>query len=148
MNILKISLFALLTISLFSCKSDTPAEPVEPLIERNEEVREYIDVLDELVGEYCTLVEKLADKAVDIEEKEENGEEATFLDGLEMLGTMGTSTLKIMKLSEEMEEMEKQQKDFEEKLSAADFEEFMKLYTKSAVRFYDMAKTLEKLEDK
>ena len=143
MNTFKISILTLLSIVLFSCSSDAPKEP---LIERNKDVREYINVLGELVDEYCNLLEKTMDKAVALEKKEDAGEEVNFLDGLDMIGGMATSAIKIAQLSEEIERMEKKQEQFKDDLSAADFEEFLKLYTKTLSRFYDMAKKAEKLE--
>ena len=145
MNILKITLFSFLAITLFSCKTEAPTEP---LIERNEEVREYMDVVGELVDEYCTLVEKVIAKAEKLEEKEANGEEASFMDGLDMLGSVATSALKIKELTDEMDEMKARHADFEENLSAADYEEFLEIYGKTVARFYDMAKRLEEKEEK
>ncbi|GEM_PF-5757203 len=145
MKAAQLTLIPLMIIFLFACKTQTPPEP---LIERNEEVREYMDVVGELVDEYCTLVEKVVDKAEALEEKKENGEEASFLDGLDMLGSVATSALKIKRLSDEMEEMEAKHVEFEKELSAADYEEFLEIYGTTVARFYDMAKRLEAAEDK
>lgn len=144
MSILKFTLFSFLAITLLSCKAEAPTEP---LIERNEEVREYIDVVGELVDEYCTLVEKVIAKAEKLEEKKANGEEASFMDGLDMLGSVATSGLKIKELTDEMDEMKAKHANFEESLSASDYEEFLKIYGTTVARFYDMAKALEKKEN-
>lgn len=142
MNTIKISFSVLLTLFLFACSEPAPKEP---LIERNEEVREYFDVLTELIDEYANLVENMADDAIALEEKEEHGEEVTVMDGLSFVTDMVTSGSKIYELSQEIEGMEEQQKDFEENLSAEDFQEFLGLYTKTIKRFTDLA---EKLDNK
>lgn len=150
-NLLKLSLYRIAILFLFvgflsACKSD-PSGPQKPLMERNEEVRTYIHVLDDLVNEFCELMQTTVDKAAEIDEKEKNGEETTFMDGLEMIGGMASSAMKIKKLSDEIEEMEDQQKDFEESLSASDYKEFIKLYNETTSCFYDLAKKSEVLED-
>ena len=146
MKLFRISLaFAILSL-IAACKSDSN-EPQKPLIERNKEVREYIDVLSELVYEFCVLMRKTVDKAAEIDEKEENGEEATFMDGLEMLGNMATSAFKINQLSEEIEDLEAQQKDFKRVLSTSDYQEFMRLYTEHTECFYELSKKAEELEN-
>lgn len=145
-TLFRLTFAILLLISFYACKSD-PEEPQKPLIERNEEVRKYIDVLGDLVNECCELLQNTVDKAVEIDEKEENGEETNFMDGLEMLGNMASSALKIKQLSDEIEEMEAKQKDFEKSLTVADYKEFMSLYNETTSCFYELTKKSEKLED-
>ena len=138
-------LIAICFILFSGCKSE-PAPPPVPLIERNEEVRKYIDVLSDLVDEYCTLVEETVTKAEQLEKKQEDGEEVTIFDGLDMLSGMASSAMKIKNLSDEIESMEAQKAAFEKDLSVEDFKEFLTLYTKTLTRFYELAKRAEELE--
>ena len=92
------------------------------------------------------MIEQLMESAAEIDAKEKNGEEASIFDGFTMLTDMASSTLKIMRLAEKIEKMEVQQKEFEDDLSSQDFEEFLKIYTKTFERFYELAKKAEELE--
>lgn len=143
----KIILVPTLFIALFilGCKQ---AIPTKPLIERNKEVKEYFETVDELIDEYFNMLEKLMENAAELDAKENNGEDASIVDGLSMLTDMAGSTLKIVQLAEKIEKMEVQQKHFEDNLSSVDFEEFLKIYTKTFQRFYDLAKKAEELENK
>lgn len=124
----------------------TQAMPTKPLIERNTEVKEYFEAVNELIDEYFDMLEKLMDSAAEIDAKEKNGEEASIFDGFTMLTDMASSTLKIVQLAEKIEKMEMQQKKFEDDLSSQDFEEFLKIYTKTFERFYELVKKAEELE--
>ena len=124
----------------------TQATPTKPLIERNSEVKEYFEAVNELIDEYFNMIEQLMESAAEIDAKEKNGEEASIFDGFTMLTDMASSTLKIMRLAEKIEKMEVQQKEFEDDLSSQDFEEFLKIYTKTFERFYELAKKAEELE--
>lgn len=139
-----IPLLALSFILFNACKSE-PAPPPAPLIERNPEVRKYMDVLSELVDEYCTLVEETITKAEEMDKKQESGE-VTIFDGIDMLSGMATSAMKIKNLSDEIESMEAEKAQFEKDLSPEDFKEFLTLYTKTLMRFYELAERAEKLE--
>lgn len=137
------ALFISMNFIFFSCNS---TDPNAPLIERNEEVKEYFATLEDIVDEYCNMVETMVHDAKAIEDKETNGEETTFMDGLKMLENMGSSMFKMAELSEKIENMKDQHPEFEQKLTAADFKEFMGIYTKMIKRFYDMAKELDEME--
>ena len=139
----RLSLFLLATLLLFGCKQT----PKAPLIERNKEVNEYFVTLNELVDEYCDMIETTINHAKDIDLKEKNGEEASIMDGFEMLTDMAGSAYKISKLAEKIEGMEEQHERFEKDLSADDFEEFLAIYSKAIKRFVDIAKKAESLED-
>lgn len=139
-----IPLFALFFVLLNGCNSE-PAPPPAPLVERNPEVRKYIDVLSELVDEYCILVEQTLVKAQEMEKKQEAGE-VGILDGIDMLSTVATSAIKIKNLSDEIEAMEVDKEKFEKELSAEDFKEFLGLYTKTLTRFYELAERAKELE--
>lgn len=129
---------------LIGCSSQSDSNL--PLIERNAEVKEYFELLDTLVIEYCDMVEDMVEGAAAIEAKEDNGEEATFADGLALFTSMGTSAFKIAKLAKEVEALEKKHPHFEDDLTAKDFEEFMGIYTKMIQRFYDLGKKMEEHE--
>jgi hypothetical protein len=138
-------LFALGFILFNACKSEPPPPPV-PLVERNPEVRKYIDVLTDLVNEYCTLVEESVTKAQELKEKQEAGE-VGFFDGLDMVSSVATSAIKIKTLSDEIEEMAADKATFEKELSDADFKEFLGLYTTTLTCFYELAERAKELED-
>lgn len=138
-------LFALLLVVFNACKSEPPPPP-EPLIERNPEVRRYIDVLTDLTTEYCALVEETLVKAEEMEKKQEAGE-VSFLDGVDMLSGVATSVIKIKNLSDEIASMEVQKEDFQKTLSGEDFKEFLALYTNSLTCFYSLAEKAEKLTE-
>lgn len=144
MHRLSISFLFLICLSILGCKQ----APADTLIERNEEVSEYFTTLDELVDEYCDMVEITIDHAKEIETKEENGEEASIFDGLEMFADMAGSAFKIIKLAEKIEAMEDQHKKFENDLSSADFKEFMDIYLNAIKRFVDIAEKAESLEQR
>ena len=146
MNLSRITTLFLLMGFLLACKTD-PSGPQKPLMERNEEVRTYIHVLDDLVNEFCELMQATIDKAVEIDEKENNGDETSFMDGLEMIGGMASSAMKIKKLSDEIEAMEDQQKDFKNSLSSSDYKEFILIYNETTACFYDLVKKAEMLEN-
>ena len=124
----------------------TQAVPTKPLIERNTEVKEYFEAVNELIDEYFDMIENLMDSAAEIDAKEKDGEKASIFDGFTMLTDMASSTLKIVQLAEKIEKMEKRQKNFEDDLSSQDFEEFLKIYTNTFERFYELAKKAEELE--
>lgn len=140
-------LFFFVTFSsllLFSCSS---VDPNAPLRERNKAVDEYFVAMEEVVDEYCDMVEKMALKAKDLEEKEKNGEKSNLSDGLSLLKDMGTSVFSIARLSSKMEKLEAQYPEFEQELNELDFEEFSVIYTHIIDRFMSMAKKLEEMED-
>jgi len=133
-------------LSLFLLFSCGEKQSDQPLIERNPEVKEYFAAMEEVVDEYCNMVEQMVIDAQAIEKKEEGGEEATFLDGLKMFENMGTSMYKMAKLSDKIDKMEQRHPEFEDDLSEADFKEFMGIYTTMIKRFYEMGKRLEEAE--
>lgn len=140
-----IPFFAVLFVLFNGCKSEPPPPPL-PLVERNPEVRKYIDVLSELVNEYCTLMQETIAKAKEMEEKQDAGE-IGILDGIDMLSGAATSLIKIKNLADEIESMEAQKADFEKNLSAEDFKEFLSLSGKSLACFYELAAQAEELDN-
>lgn len=131
------------TLFLGSCSS---VDPNAPLRERNEEVDEYFVVMEEVVDEYCNMIETMVVKAKEIENNKKENESASLSEGLGMLKDMGTSIFKIARLGAKMEKLQAQHPQFKKDLNEADFEEFSKIYTIMIDRFMDMAKKLEELE--
>tara|TARA_B110000503_G_C7081971_1_gene385571 strand:- start:838 stop:1272 length:435 start_codon:yes stop_codon:yes gene_type:complete len=144
MHRLSISFLFLICLSIIGCKQ----AQVDSLVERNEEVNEYFTTLDELVDEYCDMIEASIDYAKDIEVKEKDGEEASIFEGLEMFSDIAGSAFKIIKLAEKIEGMEDQHKKFENNLSSHDFEEFMNIYINAIKRFVAIAEKAESLDKK
>lgn len=92
------------------------------------------------------MVEQMVEDAQAIDAKEEEGEEATIMDGLKIFENMGTSMFKMARLADKIDKMERQHPEFEDELSEADFKEFMGIYTHMIKRFYEMGKRLEEAE--
>jgi len=136
----------LLGILFLSACSSEPAAPPAPLVERNPEVRKYINVLTELVDEYCTLVEKTMEQAAEMDKSAEGDELSAFLNGMDMLSGVATSLIKIKNLSDEINAMEAKKAQFQKDLSPEDFKEFLALYTNTLKRFYELAKKAEELD--
>lgn len=143
-SLLPLTLLGILFLS--ACASEPPAPPV-PLVERNPEVRKYINVLTELVDEYCSLVEKTLEQAAEMEKNAEGDELSAFLDGMDMLSGVATSLIKIKNLSDEIDSMEAQKAEFQKSLSPEDFKEFLGLYTNTLKRFYELAEKAEALDN-
>ena len=70
------------------------------------------------------------------------------MDGLEFLGEVVESGTKIYSLAKKIEGMEDKKNEFEKNLSAADYTEFLDLYTNTMKRFFDLTKRLEELDKK
>lgn len=119
-------------------------DPNLPLVERNDEVKEYFVLLDTLVAEYCMMVEDVVEGTSAMSTI--NDEDASFTEGLAILTRMGKSAFKISKLAKEVEVLEEKHPHFEKELTEDDFEEFMGIFTKSIQRFYDLGKKLEEHE--
>ena len=143
---MKTKFFFLLAGLLFILQSCSG--PSVPLIERNEDVKEYIETLEALIDEYADLVENIAEESVEMQEKEDAGEDPSFMDGLEFLGEVVESGTKIYSLAKKIEGMEDKKNEFEKNLSAADYTEFLDLYTNTMKRFFDLTKRLEELDKK
>lgn len=130
---------------LTACASE-PAAPPAPLVERNPEVRKYMNVLTELTEEYCSLVEKTMEQAAEMEKNTDEDNISAILEGMDMLSGVATSIIKIKNLSDEINSMEEQKAEFEKNLSPDDFKEFVGLSANTLKCFYDMAKKVEELE--
>lgn len=138
-------LFSFIALILSSCAlQDKDA----PLRERNEKVDEYFVTMEEVVDEYCNLVETMIDNAQELEASSANGESSSLSEGLSFLKDMGTSVFKIATLSSKMERLQKQEPDFQKSLNETDFEEFKVIYEHIIDRFIQMAEKLEKMEEK
>lgn len=139
----KLLFIPFLTLIISSCSS---VDPNAPLRERNEAVDEYFVTMEEVVDEYCDMVENMVMKAKELEEKEENGQKASLSDGLGFLKDMGTSVFSLARLAAKMEKLQAQHPEFQKELNEVDFKEFSEIYGHMIDRFMDMAKKLEALE--
>lgn len=119
-----------------------------PLRERNEKVDEYFVTMEEVVDEYCNLVEKMVENAQELEANSEKGETNSLSEGLSFLKDMGSSVFKIATLSSKMERLQKQEPEFQKALNETDFEEFKEIYEHIIDRFIQMANKLEKMDEK
>ncbi len=140
----KISILPILTFITLLITSCAIQDKDAPLRERNEEVDEYFVTMEDVVDEYCNLVEKMIDNAQELEANSA-GESNSLSDGLGFLKDMGASVFKIATLSSKMERLQKQEPQFQKSLNETDFEEFKAIYEHTIDRFIQMA---EKLENK
>jgi Mg2+ and Co2+ transporter CorA len=135
----------LLLIATSCTETDTPSDPKvekeeqkKPLLEREPEVREYLEVVDELVDEYLTLGENLLD---DYEELE-SGDMDTF-EKFEAIGELAQSVLEIEELTGEFNKLNDKKSKCEEKLDADDIIEFGLLFNDKMERFYELSERVK-----
>ena len=113
-------------------------ETKKPLLEREPEVRKYLEVVDELVDEYFTLGEHLLDDYAELEANTMDPFET-----LEAIGELAESVLEIETLTEEFNKIEDKKSKFEEKMDADDIIEFGLLFNDKMKRFYELSKRVE-----
>jgi hypothetical protein len=139
-----LSLTVLLVLPLFySCSGEPEQEKQveevkKPLIEREPEVRQYFEVLDDMIDEYMLIAETFLDNA----EKIESGDMGA-LESLSLIAKMGDSALKIQSLNEEMEKLDEKKTSIEEKLPTEDLQEFLLMYADNTAKFMELAKRIE-----
>lgn len=138
-------LFLLFVVTSCS-EAETPTEEPKveekkPLVEREPEVREYLDVVDELVGEYLTLGETFMDNM-----DKANAGDLSTIEKMQVLLGMSDTALKISELSAELELVDTSKSDLEKKLDADDVIEFGMILTEKMQRFNDLAKRIEEAD--
>jgi hypothetical protein len=127
-----------------SCSDQAPAEEVEEkeepkaLIEREPEVREYMEVANEVVEEYITVAETFLENA----EKLNEGGMGT-IDAISMVTELASASQKIQELNEEMEKLDERKAEIEEKLTAEDVTEFVMLYGETTKRAMELAQRVQ-----
>ena len=116
-------------------------EPEKPLTERNENVKEYFEVLNKMINEYITAGET----TLDIVEKLEKGKlgvmDAAVATG-ELLESMGS----IQELNESLAQQGTIKENVEAKLNAKDLAKFQKMYAESLARMDSLSKRLDSVD--
>lgn len=120
-------------------KSEEPI--VKPLIEREPEVREYFEVLDELLDEYVLAAEIFLDSY----DKKVKGD-IKVLEQIEALGELYESYSNVMELTDEFSELEIKRTDLERSLSEADIIEFGLKFSEKMVRYKELYKRIEETD--
>ncbi len=135
--------FLLLVASSCSEAESTPESSVEneeskkPLLEREPDLKEYLDVLDVAVDEYLTLGENLLDHYESFEE----GDMDTF-EKIEAMAEISQSLLAIEELTTELGEMEETRSKLEKELDADDLLEFGLLFNDKMERINELSERI------
>lgn len=137
--------FMFVSILLTSCGESTKKGGNEVKVEipeelsKNQKVTEYFNTLEEVIDEYVTMIEKLAESS----KKAESGDEPSFYDAMNMVGDVTSSTLKMAPLLEKMEKLEQDGEILKEEMSPEEIEAFSKTYAKIMTRFYEASQKIE-----
>jgi hypothetical protein len=143
---LPIFLLFLATSCSEEASSEAPEEqaddaPKKALEEREPEVKEYLDAVDELATEYFVLAEGL----LDTYDKMQKGEMDAF-EKLAMVAEMSTAALEIERLSGEIASIETQQEGIEAKLDADDIIELGMKVQEKMVRYNEVMKRVGEID--
>jgi hypothetical protein len=122
-------------------KDQVDETPKKALEEREPEVKEYLDAVDELATEYLVLAEGL----LDAYDKVQVGELDVF-EKLALVAEMSSTALEIERLSGEIVSIEQQQEGIEAKLDADDIIELgMKVQAKM-LRYKEVMQRVSKID--
>ena len=126
-----------LTVTLFSCSNnenteeETPKKEVEvkPLIERDEEVKDYFETLNDMIDEYINV----ADNILKAYEELESGD-IDVLKAISVTQDLLTSWENIEELNHSLGQQEDMKSVIEKKLNAKDVMEFTTMYSETIAR--------------
>lgn len=126
-----------LTFTMMSCseneaaENETPKAKVEekPLIERNEEVKDYFETLNEMIDEYISV----ADNVLTAFEQLESGD-IDVLKAVTVTQELLTSWENIEELNHSLSQQEDMKAVIEKKLNAKDITEFATMYGETVAR--------------
>ena len=122
-------------------KDQVDETPEKALEEREPEVKEYLDAVDELAAEYLVLAEGL----LDAYDKMKEGELDAF-EKLALVAEMSSTALEIERLSEEIVFIENQQEGIEAKLDADDITELGMKVQEKMVRYNEVMQRFSKID--
>lgn len=122
-------------------KDQVEEKPEKALEEREPEVKEYLDAIDELATEYFVLAEGLLDSY----DKMQEGELDAF-EKLALVAQMSSTALEIEKLSRELVSIESLQEDVEAKLDADDIIELGMKVQEKMMRYIKVMERVSKID--
>jgi len=146
--IIGLPLFAFVT--LYSCSEDSSnkeettkekKEEQKPLVERNEDVKEYFEVLNDIIGEYMDV----AETTLTILEKLDSGK-LNVMDAAVASGELVESMSELEELNESLTQQGTIKENVEAKLNAKDLIKFNKMYSESLVRVDSLSARLDSLD--
>ena len=116
-------------------------EPKKPLLERDVEAKEYLELVGELTDQYLTLGEDFLGQY----ESFEKGDMDTF-EKIGALGELTQDVLKIEELSAELSLLEQRKSTIEKKMDADDLIEFGLLFNEKMERFNALYERIQKTD--
>ena len=128
----------------FGCSEPAPVKETKPveteksLLEREPEVREYLEVVDEAVDKYLTVAEDFIDNYDKFE-----GGEMTTLEQLSMVAEMSDSYFEIMELNEELIKIEDKKSEVEGVLDGDDLTDFGVMVADKMVRYNELVARID-----
>lgn len=135
---IKLAITFLSLLLICSCGGKTESKTAIPeILANNNPSKEYFETLEDVVGQYVTMSEKIIETGKKVEE---SNEEPSFSDAMNMFNTVTTSTIEMLPLLEKMEELEKEANIIKEDMSPEEIQAFSATYAKIMVRFYEMSK--------
>lgn len=116
-------------------------KPIEPLIDREPEVKEYFKVTNELIEEYLNVGESI----LTVVEKFEEGKMG-LAEGAAAGAELITAWESIDELSKSLEQQGTIKENIEASLNPKDALEFAEMYSESAARIEELSKRIEAID--
>jgi len=129
MNYSKYICIALLSLSL-SCSDQKNSITLPESLSQNEKVKVYFETLDEVIDQYVTMIEEVA-------ETTSQNKTNDFGNAIQGFSTLASSTLKIAPLIEKMEKLNADGEILKDELSQEELSAFIETYTKLIARFQE-----------
>ncbi len=129
MNFLKYISVALITL-LLSCSDQKKSILIPESLSQNEKVKVYFETLDEVIDQYVTMIEEVA-------ETTKQNRANDFGNAIQGFSTLASSTLKIAPLLEKMEKLNADGEVLKDELSQEELSAFIETYTKLIARFQE-----------
>ena len=133
------------TLILASCSeeaaeetNETTQEQQKPLIEREPEVKDYLETMNEMIDEYIGITETLLNTVEDLDAGELN-----YLESALAAQTVMESWEKLEELEESLEQQEGLQEQIEKRLNGEDIKEFAMMCTETLARLQEVEKRIE-----
>ena len=134
---IKLVITFLSLILIYGCDSKTNSKTEIPeILAKDNATTEYFETLEEVIDKYVVMSKKIIEAG---KKAENNNEDASFSDAMEMLNIVTSSTMEMAPLLERMGELEKEADVIMEDLSMEEIEAFSMTYAKIMARFYEMS---------
>lgn len=108
----------------------------------DEKVQVYFETLEEVIDEYVTLIEKLAETS---QEAQADGGEPGIGDVMNMLSDVGSSTVRIATLADKLDELEADAEILQADMTAEEIELFAQTYARIMTRFIEASENVNAL---